>query len=493
MKCRWWLQIFLFLIPGIILLTGCNPGGTGKSLEMSREPVIEPDYSGVTIPVNIAPMNFLIKEPGRSFLVNVSSSNGYRTSLRSGNGIIRFPLKSWKKMFEGLKEGKITMEISTVDREGNKNKFTPVYLNIKESADPYICYRLLYPGYETYLQIKIVQRNITNFEETSLVENQLLKNNCVNCHSFSRNDPERFLLHVRGTVGGTYFISGNKIIKTDLKTKEMNSGAVYPAWHPGGRYVAFSSNNILQSFHAAPEENIEVTDLSSSLVLYDTERNEILPIEESDTTKYMETFPEWSPDGKFLYYCRALQYRQGSDFKSIKYDLIRKSFDPDSKSFGKALTVFDARSVNKSVSFPRVSPDGKYLVFTLHNYGNFSIWHKEADLYLLDIQSGKTIKMPVNSDETESYHTWSSNGKWIVFSSKRGDGLTARPYFAYFGSPDSIGKPFVLPQRDPGLYKRLVKTFNKPEFVTGKINLGPRDFERASHDEPVRAVWAGKK
>ena len=65
--------------------------------------------------------------------------------------------------------------------------------------------------------------------------------------------------------------------------------------------------------------------------------------------------------------------------------------------------------------------------------------------------------MSLNSDETESYHSWSSNGKWLVFSSKRGDGLTARPYFAYFGSPDNVGKPFVLPQKDPTLYKEWRK------------------------------------
>ena len=325
------------------------------------------------------------------------------------------------------------------------------------------------------------------------MENQLLKNNCVNCHSFNQNNPEKFLLHIRGSMGGTYFVDGKKIVKTDLKTKEMTSGAVYPSWHPGGRFVAFSSNNIVQSFHAAPEANIEVTDLASSLVIYDTEKNEMSSITEIDTVKYMETFPEWSPDGKYLYYCRAKQVIDSSDFKNIKYNLVRKSFDQESRSFGKTEVVFNALAINKSVSFPRISPDGQFLVFTLHDYGNFSIWNKEADLYLLNLQDGRTDKMSINSNETESYHSWSSNGKWLVFSSKRGDGLTARPYFAYFDSPDQVGKPFVLPQKDPTLYKRLVKTFNKPEFVIGKINLGPRDFEHAAKGEPVKAKWAGNK
>ncbi|HOF21257.1 MAG TPA: hypothetical protein PLO24_08385, partial [Bacteroidales bacterium] len=78
-----------------------------------------------------------------------------------------------------------------------------------------------------------------------------------------------------------------------------------------------------------------------------------------------------------------------------------------------------------------------------------------------------------------------------VFSSKRDDGLAARPYLCYFHSADSIGKPFILPQKDPQVYTRMKKTFNRPEFVTGKIETGPRDFEKASRSEPVQAVWTG--
>jgi hypothetical protein len=128
----------------------------------------------------------------------------------------------------------------------------------------------------------------------------------------------------------------------------------------------------------------------------------------------------------------------------------------------------------------------------LHNYGTFSIWHREADLYLLNLKSGKAETMSLNSNESESYHSWSSNGSWLIFSSKRGDGLTARPYFAYFGSAGLVGKPFVLPQKDPTLYERMAKTFNRPEFVSARIRTGPREFERASHTEPLRAIWTVK-
>jgi WD40 repeat protein len=482
----------MMIILIVCFLPTCNTSRHDGVIELDREPAMEPDYSGVTIPRNIAPMNLTIKEDGKSFRVNVASSNGRHLTIKSSDGIIRFPVKSWTKLISGNPGGELAIEVLSVGRDRELTKYNPVHLYIaNEPIDPYLSYRLLYPGYETWSQIKIVQRSIEDFKEASLVENQLMDNNCVNCHSFNQNDPGKFLLHIRGSMGGTYFVEGKKISRTDLKTTDMTSGAVYPAWHPDGRYVAFSSNNVIQSFHADRERNIEVFDLASSLVLYDRRDNEMLPVREDDTIKYMETFPEWSPDGKYIYYCRAKQFIEGSDFKNIRYDLVRKPFDQSSRSFGETELVFDAVAINKSVSFPRISPDGKYLVFTLHNYGTFSIWHKEADLFLLDLHTGKHHRMSLNSNESESYHSWSSNSRWLVFSSKRVDGLTARPYFAYVGSGENIGKPFVLPQKDPTLYKKMLTTFNKPEFVTGKIDLGPRDFMRAAKRESIKATGSG--
>jgi WD40 repeat protein len=478
----------------LFLLIGCNTDNYSNIPTICREPLIEPDYSGVTIPTNIAPMNFIILEEGKYFKIRVTSSNGTQLSVKSLDGIVRFPMSAWKKLLEGCQGGKIGIEVISEDNEKQIKKFDPIYMSVaNEPVDPYLCYRLIYPGYESWVEMKIVQRSLEDFKEISLLENQLLKNNCINCHSFKQNNPGRFLLHVRGSMGGTYFVNGEEVIKTELKTQNMQSNAVYPSWHPAGRYVAFSSNKTVQAFYMRPEKNIEVYDLSSSLVIYDIEKNELFACEDNDTVKYMETFPCWSPDGQYLYYCRTDQVVDSFDFRQVKYDLVRRSFDQVSGIFGKTEVVFNALAINKSASFPCISPDGKYLVFTLHDYGTFSIWHKEADLYLLNLQNGKSDRMSLNSSETESYHSWSSNGKWLVFSSKRGDGLTSRPYFTYFNSTGNVGKPFVLPQKDPTLYTRMEKTFNRPEFVSGKINIGTRDFSRASEKESVKAKWVEKK
>ena len=490
------ISVRILIATVAILVTGCTKQDYESTQRLEQKPSIDPNYADVTIPPNIAPMNFFIQEEGDLFRITVtSSSNDAQLSIMSSDGIVQFPKDKWKELIGKSKGGKLKIQIaSSKEGENILKQFQPIYMHVaKEPIDPYLTYRLLYPGYYSWYKMQIMQRSLEDFKEKSLVENQLLEMNCVNCHAFNQNNPNKFLLHIRGSKGGTYFMEDGEITKTALKTENMPGGATYPAWHPGGRYVAFSSNKVKQSFYAHPNKSIEVFDLVSALVMYDTQKNEMVYIREQDSINHMQTFPGWSPDGKSLYFCRTSQVENDytvQNVKDIHYNLARKPFDPDSRSFGKTEIVFDAAKRNKSVSFPRISPDGQYLVFTLHDYGTFPIWHKEADLYLLDLKTGEHKRMDINSDETESYHTWSSNGKWLVFSSKRRDGRSARPYFSWVGSSDNIGKPFVLPQKNPTRYQRMLRTFNIPEFVNGKIHFNPKDFARAASKNSLKAKAA---
>ena len=108
----------------------------------------------------------------------------------------------------------------------------------------------------------------------------------------------------------------------------------------------------------------------------------------------METFPCWAPDGKTLYYCSAtlppsLLNAEGSElavkYDSLLYNIYAMPYDSLTRTFGEPQLVVDAAGMGKSASVPRVSPDGRYLLFTLGDYGQFHIWHKSADLWLMDL------------------------------------------------------------------------------------------------------------
>jgi Tol biopolymer transport system component len=485
-----YISIFLFLI-----FAACS-SFDGDVQPAGRLASIEPDYTGVTIPPNIAPLNFIIREEGEKFNILVTGEkSSEKIEITSGNGKIIFPMKAWKKLLGENVGSEIRFELKIKNREGFVTAYEPFFMVVaNEPIDPYLAYRLIPPGYYSWSHIRIMQRCLENFNETPVVDNAILDKNCINCHSFAGNDPERFMVHVRGSKGGTYFMDQGEIKRTDPKIESMPGSATYPSWHPGGRFIAYSSNQVRQSFYAGSGKSIEVFDLAGSMVVYDTRANKIISVNEEDTTNYLRTFPGWSNDGKYLYYCRALNTMTNEpgmvEITSVRHDLVRKSFDEATSSFGATEVVFNASADDKSVSFPRISPDGKYLVFTLADFGTFPIWHKEADLYSIELGNGKVSKMDLNSDFAESYHSWSTNGRWLVFSSKRSDGRSTRPYFAWIDENGRSAKPFILPQKDPEYYHSLIESFNIPEFVSGKIKAGPRDFARAAKLEALKSESA---
>ena len=486
-------KYLLILLPAAYLIS-CGRTPAGNVTETGRTPVINPDYSGVTVPYNIAPLNFKIAEPATYYIARFSCGSGIQFDVKSSNGSITIPENKWKKMLEASKGSGYSMEIFLRDKSGSWSKFSPI-TNIvaSEPVDPYVTYRILYPGYESWKEISINQRSLESFREKPIIENSIADENCINCHSYNNTGNNRdFMFHMRGSMGGTYFLTGNGFRKVNLKTKEMANGAVYPRWHPSGRFVAFSSNRIVQQFHSALSKKVEVSDLESSLVLYDVDKNEIMNIDLPGKENFMDTYPEWSPDGKYLYFCRAPEPGKIFIYDQIRYDLYRIAFDPEARKFGEAELIFNASAIGKSVSFPRISPDGRFLILTLHNYGSFPIWHKEADLYSIDLNSRDTTRLALNSDYTDSYHSWSSNSRWLIFSSKRLDGLTAGLYISYIGQDGNSGKPFILPQKDPEFYSGFLKTFNLPEFSTFKIDVRPGILRRSVSGKAIQAKWAGQ-
>ena len=177
--------------------------------------------------------------------------------------------------------------------------------------------------------------------------------------------------------------------------------------------------------------------------------------------------------------------------KELKYNIYKKSFNPETMTFGERELVFDAMSHDMSATLPRVSPDGRWLLFTMGKYGVFHIWHHDADLWMLDLQTGGARPAKeINSSDTESYHSWSSNGKWVVFSSRRDDGTYTRPFFAHIDKNGHFTKPFELPCADPDYHRQFMKCYNIPEFMKGPVTIRPQDFADVlkKDGEPVKYV-----
>lgn len=469
----------------LILFTACT-SSLPEGIEVDSQPSIFPDYIEVTIPSNIAPLNFKLVNHKDDIRV-LFTSNEEKLIVAGSKGKIDIPRKKWTTLLKKSVGSKINVTVYAKENAEWKIYAPFSFYVPHEPIDPYMAYRLIEPGYELWNQMGIYQRNLENYTQTPILENKMTGNNCMNCHSFCMQNPNKMLFHMRATYPCTILVDGDKIEKLNTKTEQTLSNLVYPSWHPGGRFVAFSVNTTKQAFHMHDRNRVEVFDEASDVVVYDTHTHEIVTTPPLFSEERWETFPTFSPDGKTLYFCSA-EPRPVTDFKEIKYSLCSITFDPEKRSFGSTVdTLYNAVQDGRSASFPRVSPDGDYLLYTLSGYGNFSIWHKDADLYLINLKEGHTRALhEVNSDDVESYHSWSSNSRWMVFSSRRIDGLYTRPYFAYMNKNGQVGKPFLLPQKDPDYYHCFMKSYNIPEFITGKVKKQSHAIaQKAKHDPGI--------
>ena len=477
----------LHTLLGTTLLVGCTATVPKYYSEAAVEPVICPAYSDIVIPYNIAPLNVAYGMEGKAFITELKS--GDHTLVTKGRET-DWNIKLWQNLLSSAKGKAIELNVY-VKEDKEWVKYLPIKWNVAEEAiDPYISYRIIAPSYVTYEELSIRQRELGTFNEQMIYNNMLLSTDkdgqCINCHSYKNYETDNMQFHARQYKGGTLLVTTEGVKKINLKTDSTISAGVYPAWHPTHNFIAYSINDTGQSFHTKNNNKIEVQDLRSDLILYDINRNEVSFIEH-DTLEW-EVFPTWSPDGKTLYYCSAhMEIQDHSQrereiierYQEFQYNIYRKSFDPDTQLFGPSELVFDAKAINKSATFPRISPDGRYLLFGMGGYGCFHIWHKDADLYVMDLETMQLHDVDtLNSNDVESYHAWSSNGRWILFTSRRDDGGYTRLYIAYFDEQGKVYRPFLLPQRAPYFYADYYKSYNVPEFMVEPVTITPQEFAR---------------
>lgn len=482
-----------FLVVAMMLLASCvsHPDVPSSSKEAKCLPAIFPDYCNVTVPYNIAPLNFML--PADEYEVCVARftmPDGQQQTY--GHGVkVQIPESEWHDMLNAAKGKSIKVEVWG-QKENEWLSFNPFEIHVaEEPIDDYISYRLIEPSYVAWSFMEIAQRNLTSFEESQIFNNEITMNDrkigqCINCHSYQNYKTDNMLFHVRLSNAGTVIVNDGKVSRVNLKRDYTISGGVYPAWHPTAKLIAFSTNKTRQAFHTAHPNKIEVYDEASDLILYDVETDSVQVV--SNDSTLLEVYPTWSPDGKYLYYCKSVPLPEElrdkdirAFYQKVQYNLYRRSFDLATHGFGDEELIYDAASQNKSATLPRISPDGRYLLFAKGQYGCFHIRHYDADIVCMPLDEQYPSELDLTKLNSEgfqdSYPSWSSNGHWIMVASRREDGNYCRVYFSYF-SNGKAEKAFLLPQEDPEQNTFLLKSYNRPEFMVEPVRISVNEFSK---------------
>jgi hypothetical protein len=285
-------------------------------------------------------------------------------------------------------------------------------------------------------------RDITKPESRTVLKDMPT---CGNCHSFSA-DGKTFGMDIDGPANdkGLYAVVPVQKHMT-IDSKDMVN------WNPNGQIgktrVGFMSQvsptgRYVVSTFAGPDfkllDTYYVTNFldyrflqvfyptRGILAWYDRTTGQRAPLPGADDPKYVQTDGVWSPDGKYIVFARAeavaprapgqpkALHALDTSETPIKYDLYRVPFN-DGKG-GTPERIAGASENGMSNNFPKVSPDGKWIVFVQCKNGQ--LMRPDSQLYIVPFNGGTPRRMRANTSLMNSWHSFSPNGRWLVFSSK---------------------------------------------------------------------------
>ena len=508
---------FVATLIAVILMCSCMDWSPKQVQMQDTFAPIVPDYAdSIVIPANIAPLNFCFSDTFhvKKAIVRISAYDSLQNLCKTCDfkikriGGTHMPLRKWKKLMAAANGGYLLACVFVKTEQGVMRYKDLHWFVSPDKIDKYLLYRVSQYEEGQHGEVFFTQRDLENFKNRYVGHNRLLdydnpgQRSCMNCHDCQNNNSHNMVFHVRGIHKGTILMRGDTLMKIAVPDN-YNLRFTYPAWHPSGKIVAFSTNLPTSVHYASSTHKIIYTlDTLGSIVLLDLEDMRLFSCPELTDTAYDQVFPAWSPDGKRLYFCRSPkkdynvfpfpQYIDSSfsmrqnRTEQIWDDLMQMDFDPQTKVFSGLRCTYPFSQMQKSSSMPKVSRDGRYLLLSLLQTSTFPLQNL-GDFYRLDLQADTLRPVEVdilNTPGSEKGHSFSSDGHWMVFSSSRRTLVIPETYITHFNSENgTFTKPFLIPQKQGDFYRTNLQGFVFPVLSTTQVSYTPRQVTKTIRGE----------
>jgi hypothetical protein len=467
----------LIIAAGLLALAACGRApNLSAAVGIQAPPRIAPDYAGIAIPPNIAPLNFRVLEEGRDCVVRISSDGAAPVELHCPGRECRISAKVWRQLLAKNRGKNLYYDVYLQKADGAWLQYARITnLVAQEPIDSHLVYRRMAPNNQ-FTDIRgLYQRDLESFETKPILTPPYVAY-CFNCHTPQQYNPNRFFFHLRGANGGMVFVRDGSIRKINTLQAPLKRPLAFASWHPDGAHIVSSANDEYHGFFPSASRltEFEPVHIRGDLVVYNVETNTLNTSPQVFENDYIQTHPCWSADGKSIFYirCRREPSPAYKDYDKLRFDLMRISYDVASDTWGTPEMLMECSKQGKSCTFPQASSDGRYVLCGLCDRTTFAVYQNNADLCLFDLGSKTGRRLDVlNSDFVCTFPTWSSNERWITFTARRRGDLTALPYFAYFDAQGREHKAFVLPQEDPGYYDTFIETCNASRLVNGEVPI----------------------
>ena len=359
--------------------------------------------------------------------------------------------ETWKAMKRASVSGPVTVTVLGLDPDDPSRPLSRGEVKLRTSSDPVgalIFYRdLPLPFIHALKNLSLIRWRLGDVS-SARPPRTLLKDMkvCANCHSFTPDGKTLAMDVDYANDKGSYVITAiapqtvltrDKVISwSDYRREDKHrTFGLLSQISPDGRYVA-STVRDRSVFSPIPDLHYSQRffPIKGILAVYDRRGKRFFSLAGADEPRYVQSNPVWAPDGKTILFARTEAYElkhlkdrkaavirreEAREFfvggKKFRYDLYRMPFNAGAG--GEAAAVPGASGNRKSNYFPRFSPDGKWIVFCQAD--SFMLLQPDSLLYIMPAEGGTPRQMRCNSPgKMNSWHSWSPNGRWLVFASK---------------------------------------------------------------------------